>query len=174
MAGGVRTLAKGKTKFTVLTTAPAVEGAPTVTELAAGIDMSGDILTSDFSWTAADSAVVSEDALSDDETVEVFDASMYTLGLTLWRKFDPATGVADPATETGWAAMKVKGSTFWAYARESGKASTEPWAADDEIYLGGRVECDTPQRIDGAGFIKRRVPLKNRKMFDNITVGTGV
>lgn len=171
---GVRTLAKGKTKFTLLTTAPANPAAPTATELNAGIDLSADILMSDFSWTAGDSAVVSEDSLADTETVEVFDSSTYTLGITLWRKFDPATGAPDPTGEAGWDALKVKGAEVYAYARETGKDSTEEWAAADEIYLGGLVAVDNAQRLDGTGFVKRRIPLRNRRMYNNIEVAAGV
>ncbi|NQD40511.1 phage tail tube protein [Glutamicibacter halophytocola] len=170
---GARTLAKGKTKLTVLTTAPADEENPTVTELEAGIQASGVVLMSDFAWSAADSATVAEDSLEDLETVDVFDSSTYNLGITLWRLIDEATGDPDPAAEALWEAVKTKGTEFWAYARETGKDSTEAWAAGDEIYLGGRVAADNPQRLDGTGFIKRRIPLRNRKMYNNITVATG-
>lgn len=170
---GVRTLAKGKTKFTILTTAPADEENPTDTELNAGLQGSGVILMSDFAWTPADSTTIAEDSLEDLETVEVFDSSTYNLGITLWRKFDPETGAADPLIEQIWEALKTKGAEVWCYARESGKDSTEPWAANDEYYLGGRVAVDNPQRLDGTGFIKRRVPMRNRKMINNGTVATG-
>lgn len=170
---GARTLAKGKTKFTVLTTAPADEANPTETELAAGIDSSGIVLMSDFNWSAADSTTIAEDSLEDLETVDVFDSSTYNLGITLWRLTDPATGDPDPAAEALWEAVKIKGAEVYCYARETGKDSTEAWAAGDEIYLGGRVAVDNPQRLDGTGFIKRRVPMRNRKMYNNIVVATG-
>jgi len=170
---GARTLAKGKTKFTVLTTAPADEEKPTVTELEAGIQASGVVLMSDFAWSAADSTTVAEDSLEDRETVDVFDSSTYNLGITLWRLLDDATGEPDPAAEALWEAVKTKGTEFWAYARETGKDATEPWVAGDEFYLGGRVASDNPQRLDGTGFIKRRIPLRNRQMFNNGVVATG-
>jgi hypothetical protein len=69
--------------------------------------------------------------------------------------------------------MTEKGAEFRAYARESDKDSTEPWEAGDEIYLGGKVSCDQPQRTDGTGFIKRRVPIKPRKMHNEIVVAAG-
>lgn len=165
-----RVLADGKTKFTVLTTAPADPAAPTATELNAGIDLSCDILSSDFTWTPTASDTVDEKALCATGNSTVFGSSNYDLGVTLWRLFDETTGAADTASEAGWVALKDKGTTLWAYARETGKPSTEDWAAGDEIYLGGEVVTDLPTRTDGTGFIKRRVVLGAQRMHDNIEV----
>ena len=166
-----RTLADGKTKFTIVTTAPVNPAAPTATELNAGIDLSCDILTSDFNWTNADSDTVGNDqkALCEKGNPPTYGSSNYNLGVTLFRQFDRATG-APTEDELGWTAIKEKGSEVWGYARETGKDSTEEWAADDEIYLGGRVMSDAAQRIDGTGFIRRRVPLGAQSMHENITV----
>lgn len=168
-----RVLADGKTKLTVVTTAPANPAAPTATELNAGIDLSCDILSSDFTWTPTASDTVDEKALCATGNSTVFGSSNYDLGLTLWRQFDPTTGAPDTASEPGWAALKEKGTTVWAYARETGKDSTEGWAASDEIYLGGEVVTDLPTRTDGTGFIKRRIVLGAQRMYDNITVAAG-
>lgn len=170
---GTRFLADGKIKFTVLTTKPANPAAPTVTELSAGIDMSCDILTSDFTWTAADSEKIAEKALCDKNNSNALGAGNFSAGVTLWRKFDPATGEASPADEPGWAALNTKGTEVWAYARETGKDSTDAWEASDEIYLGGSVLVDSPQRTDGSGFIKRRIPMEPQSMYENITVAAG-
>ena len=148
-----RVLADGKTKFTILTTAPANPAAPTATELNAGIDLSCDILASDFNWTATDSDKVSEPALCDANNSNAIGKGNHTTGVTLWRKFLT--------------------SEVYGYARETDKDSTEPWAASDEIYLGGLVQTDTPQRTDGTGFIKRRIPMEPQRMYDNITVAAG-
>jgi hypothetical protein len=167
-----RVLADGKTKFTILTTAPVDPAAPTATELNAGIDLSCDILASDFNWTATDSDKVAEKALCDTGNSNAIGAGNYTAGLTLWRKFATAGG-PDTAAETGWAALSEKGAEVYGYARETDKDSTEAWAASDEIYLGGRVVTDTPQRTDGTGFIKRRIPMEPQRMYDNIAVAAG-
>ena len=169
---GARNLADGKTKYTVLTTRPADPKSPTVAELNDGIDLSCDILTSDFTWSAADSEKVSEKALCDKNNSNALGAGNFSAGITLWRKFDPATGSATPADEPGWVALNTKGTEVWAYARETGKDSTEPWAAGDEIYLGGSVLVDSPQRTDGSGFIKRRIPMEPQSMYENITVAS--
>lgn len=164
-----RVLADGKTKFTILTTKPADPSAPTATELNAGIDLSCSVLTSDFNWSATDSDKIAEKALCDVGNSNAIGASNYTTGFTLWRYFLTAGG-ADTAADAGFTAVQEKGTTLWGYARESDKDSTDDWAAGDDIYLGGEVINDTPQRLDGTGFIKRRVPLEAQRMYDNIAV----
>ena len=167
-----RVLADGKTKFTILVTAPSNPAAPTAAELNAGIDLSCDILASDFSWTATDSDKVAEKALCDTGNSNAIGAGNYSAGLTLWRKFLTAGG-PDTANETGWAALSEKGAEVYGYARETDKDSTEAWEAADEIYLGGSVVTDTAQRTDGTGFITRRIPLEPQRMYDNIVVAAG-
>ena len=167
-----RVLADGKTKFTILVTKPVNPAAPTATELNAGIDLSCDILSSDFTWTATDSDKVSEPALCDANNSNAIGKGNYSTGITLWRKYATAGG-PDEANETGWAAVLEKGSEVYGYARESDKDSTEAWAAADEIYLGGLVATDTPQRTDGTGFIKRRIPMEPQRMYDNVVVAAG-
>jgi len=169
---GARTLSDGKTKFTVLTTKPVNPAQPLLTELTAGIDISCDILTSDFTWSAGDSEKIAEKALCDKNNSNALGAGNFTAGVTLWRKFDAVTGAPSPTDEPGWAALNTKGTEVWCYARETGKDSTDPWAAADEIYLGGSVLTDSPQRTDGTGFIKRRIPMEPQSMFENITVGS--
>lgn len=150
-----RVLADGKTKFTVLTTKPVNPAAPTAAELNAGIDLSLDVLSSDFTFGAVDSDKIAEKALGASGNANAIGASNYQVGFTLWRNFATGGGFG---TETGWAALKVKGTTVWAYARQMDKAATAAWAATDEIYLGAEFTTDTPQRTDGTGFIKYRIP----------------
>ncbi len=70
--------------------------------------------------------------------------------------------------------MKEKGTELWAYARETSKKSTDPWAADDEIYLGGHVVTDSPQAPSTrTGYIKRTVPLLFQEGFQDIAVAAG-
>ena len=156
---GTRLLADGKTKFTVLTTKPANPAAPTVAELNAGIHLSDNILTSDFTFGAVDSDKVAEKPLGSSGNANAIGASNFQLAFTLWRKFLTAGGF-DSADEAGWAALKVKGATLWAYARQTDKAASAAWAAADEIYLGAEFTNDNPQRTDGTGFIKYRLPCE--------------
>lgn len=165
-----RVLADGKTKFTVLTTRPADPKAPTATELNAGIDVSCKVLASDFNWSAIDSDKIAEKSLCDSGNSNAIGASNYTTGITLWRYFDEETGAVDPEGDAGFTATSEKGTTLWGYARETAKDSEEEWTSGDEIYLGGEVLTDTPQRLDGSGFIKRRIPLEMQRGYDNIKV----
>lgn len=168
-----RVLADGKTKFTILTTKPANPEAPTATELNAGIDLSASVLASDFNWSNADSDRVAEKALADSGNSNAIGASNYTTGVTIWRYYATAGGV-DATADAGYAALKEKGTTVWGYARESDKDATDAWEAADEIYLGGEVITDAPQRLDGSGFIKRRIGLEMQRGYDNIAVAAGV
>ena len=166
---GTRVLADGKTKFTVLTTKPANPAAPTAAELNAGIHLADHILTSDFTFGAVDSDKVAEKPLGSSGNANAIGASNFQLAFTVWRKFLTAGGF-DTADEAGWAALKVKGATLWAYARQTDKESSAAWAAADEIYLGAEFSNDNPQRTDGTGFIKYRIPAEVQKGYPFIAV----
>lgn len=170
-----RSLADGRTKFTILTTEPADPANPTITELNAGIDASCDILSSDFTWGATDSDKVAEKALCTVNNANSLGASNYSAGVTPFRYFDASTGA--PATGEGdevFQALKVKGTTLWGYARKTGKLSTDAWAADDEIYLGAEVVTDEPQPpSDQGGYIKYRVPMEVQKAWPFIAAAAG-
>lgn len=166
---GTRLLADGKTKFTVCTTKPANPAAPTAAELNAGIHLSDHVLTSDFTFGAVASDKVAEKPLGSSGNANAIGASNYQAGFTLWRKF--ATGGGFDATdEAGWSALKVKGTTVWAYARQTDKEAAAAWAAADEIYLGAEFTTDTPQRTDGTGFIKYRIDTEVQKGYPFIAV----
>ena len=169
---GVRVLADGKTKFTILTTAPANPAAPTATELNAGIDLSCKVVASDFNWTATDSEKVNEPALCDDANSNSLGKSNYSAAFSLWRYFLVGGG-ADPTDDAGFEAVKTKGTTLWGYARMTDKEATAAWASTDEIYLGAEFTTDTPQRTDGSGFIKYRVPAEVQRGYPFIEVAAG-
>ena len=169
---GARVLADGKTKFSILTTKPVNPAAPTATELNAGIDLSDDVLSSDFTFGAVDSDKVAEKPLSASGNANAIGASNFQAAFTLWRKFATAGGF-DAADETGWDAVKEKGSTVWAYARQMDKEASEAWAAADEIYLGAELTTDTPQPTDGSGFIKWRLECEVQNGFPFISVAAG-
>lgn len=166
---GTRLLADGKTKFTVLTTKPANPAAPTAAELNAGIHLSDNILTSDFVFGAVDSDKVAEKPLGSSGNANAIGASNFQLAFTLWRKFLTAGGF-DAADEAGWAAVKVKGATLYAYARQTDKEASAAWASADEIYLGAEFSNDNPQRTDGTGFVKYRCPCEVQKGYPFIAV----
>ncbi|MGO1607593.1 MAG: hypothetical protein ACTHXF_08960 [Brevibacterium yomogidense] len=169
-----RTLADGKTKFTILTARPEDPAAPTATELNAGIDLSCDILSSDFTWGATDSDKVAEKALCDVGNANAIGASNFQAGVTLWRYFAPEGGF-DETEDAGFEALKRKGTTVWGYARKTDKLSTEDWEAADEIYLGAEVSTDEPQPpSDQGGYIKWRVPMEPQRGYPFTEVAAGV
>lgn len=169
-----RSLADGRTKFTILTTKPANPAAPTATELNAGIDASCNILASDFTWGAGDSDKVAEKALCTINNANALGASNFTAGVTPFRYFNSSTGAVDPTADSVFAALKVKGTTLWGYARRTGKLASAAWAASDEIFLGMEVLTDEPQPPgDLGGYTKYRVPMEPQDAWPFITVAAG-
>lgn len=165
-----RSLADGKTKLTILTAKPVNPAAPTVSELEDGIDLSCNILSSDFTWGATDSDKIAEKALCDEGNANAIGASNYQAGITVWRYFDAAGGF-DAVEDAGFEAVKTKGTTLWGYARKTDKPSTAPWEASDEIYLGAEVATDAPQPpSDQGGYIKWRVPMEVQRGYPFIEV----
>jgi len=170
-----RSLADGRTKFTILTTEPANPAAPTAAELNAGIDLSCNILASDFTFGATDSDKVQEKALCTENNANAIGASNYQAGVTAFRYFDATTKAADvTGDDKGFQALKVKGTTIWAYARKTAKKSSEAWAATDEVYLGAEIVTDEPQApSDQGGWLKFRVPMEVQAGYPFIAVAAG-
>ncbi|MEP7738527.1 hypothetical protein ABKW28_12795 [Nocardioides sp. 31GB23] len=166
-----KSLADGHIKLTILTTEPEDPANPTVTELNAGIDVSCNVLASDFTWSAGDSDKFAEAALCESSNANSMGRDNFTAGITLFRYFDVTTGEVDETEDAAYQALKVKGTTAWGYSRENGKEATEPWAEGDEYDLGLRVLTDRPQRPgSGGGYIKRRIPLEPQAGWQEGTV----
>lgn len=167
-------LAAGKTKFTILTTAPADPEAPTAAELNAGIDMSCKVLASTFNFTFEDSErITGQRALCDEVDSAELGVSNAVLTFEMWRYWLEAGGL-DPDEDAGFAALKQKATPFWAYKRKTDKKATEDWAADDEIQIGGRFETDNLQDPGDEGKIRYRVPTVVRDAWPFLTVAAGV
>lgn len=169
-----RSLADGKTKFTVCTAKPVNPKLPTITELNAGIQGAANILASDFTWGATDSDTVGERSLEDKNNVNAFSASNYAAGITPFRYFDETTGAPDPTEDALFDAVREKGTELWCYARRTGKDAGAVWAAADEIFLGGKVITDEPQPpSDLGGYIKFRVPMQMQEAYPFIAAVAG-
>lgn len=167
-----RSLADGRTKFTILTTKPADPKAPTDAELNGGIDASCAVLANDFSFGAAASDKVNEGALCEDTNAQVSGRSNFTATFTVFREFGPNGDAANDGSDDTFAAVKNKGQTFWAYARRTSKKAGEPWADGDEIYLGVEAVTDnlTPPSDQG-GWIKWTQAADVQAGWPFITVG---
>ncbi|TSD68133.1 hypothetical protein [Aeromicrobium piscarium] len=152
-----RSLADGRTKFTLLTTKPANPASPTATELNAGIDASCAVLASDFAFGAAASDKLNEGALCEDSNANTSTRSNWQANFTLFRYYDSSGESAPDEGDDAFQAVKVKGTTLWAYARRSPKRSTEDWADGDEIFLGAEISTDNLlPPSDMGGWIKWR------------------
>lgn len=167
----IRVLADENIKFTILTTKPANVEAPTIVELNAGIDASCKVDYDSFRWTATASEQVGERLLCEGTASQTPGVGNYDLGITVFRWFDDTTGGFDDTDDALFEALKVKGTEIYGYVRRMDKKHSAPWAATDEIQLGGSVVTDTPQSPDNAGSIKYTVPLSARQMVDFGTPG---
>ena len=169
-----KSLADGHMKFTILTEKPEDPKAPTASELNEGLDFSCDVLSSDFSWTAADSDKLAEKALCSSNNANALGASNFSAGITVFRYFDDETGQPDETEDAKFAAVQEKGTTVWGYLRKTGQEYDEDWADDDEIALGMEVITDTPQQpSDQGGYIKYRIPMEPQRGYPFIKVGGG-
>lgn len=167
-----KSLADGKTKFTLLTTEPADPLHPTAAELNAGLDFSCDVLASDFTWSATDSDKVQEKALCDENNANSLGPSNFQAGFTVFRYFDATTGAPSTTEDTKFEAVKAKGTRLWGYTRKNGKKATDAWAASDEYELFLEIITDRPQApSDAGGYIKYRVPVEPQTGEQFGTVG---
>lgn len=167
-----RSLADGHIKFIICTQEPADATAPLASELAAGIDASDRILASDFTFGATDSDKVQEKSLAAQNNANAIAASNFAAAFTAFRYFDALTGAPDPAGDVVHDACKVKGTELWCYARKTGKKSTDPVEAADELFLGAHVITDNPQPpTDLGGYIKERIPCEVQDAWPFIEVG---
>ena len=167
-----KSLADGHIRVAVLTVKPANPAAPTVAELNGGIGgatgISCNILASDFNFGPTASDRITEAALCDQGKTEALGLNGFQCAFTVFRYFDSVTKNAHATEDALFQAVKVKGATLYIYARETAKISTDAWAASDEIVFGAEVVTDAPQRMDGGGYIKRRIECVVNAGYQNI------
>ena len=171
-----KSLADGRVKLSIMSVKPADPLAPTVTELAAGIDAAMRILSSDFALGPTASDTVDEKPIGQEGNVKVLTTSNYEGNLTPFRYFD-GTGKAETGTggEVGDAvfqALKVKGSRVWIAKRFTSKKSTDAWAANDEVEVY-EVVSDNSSDGEASGYIKKRCPISVEDAWLNGTVAAG-
>jgi len=155
-----KSLADGTIKLAILTTKPVNPLAPSVIELAAGIDASCRILSSDYLLGPTDSDKIAEKELCKAGNSNALGPSNYQAALTPFRYFDTSTDAFHATEDLVFQALKVKGTTLYLYERQTSKLSTEAWADGDEV-SGFEVVTDNPQKpSEAGGYIKRRVPME--------------
>ena len=175
MADGVRSLAAGRTKLVVLTTAPADPKSPTLAELSAGIDISCRVKGSSFKAGPSDSEKVDSDLLCEDIKSQAFGQSNYELEYEPYRYWDPTTKQFEAGTtgadigDKAYQLVKEKGTYLHYYVRRTFKKSKEDFSAGDEVmYLAGAN--DWPQFVDGDGYQSRLVKVTVDAAEMNATV----
>lgn len=169
-----RSLADGRTKFTLLTTRPENPQAPTASELNAGIDASCAVLASDFNFGAAASDKLNEGALCEDSNANTSTRSNFVANFTLFRYYDETGESAAEEGDDAFQAVKVKGTTLWAYGRRSPKRSTEDWETGDEIFQGAEISTDNLlPPSDMGGWIKWRQEADVQSGWPFIEVAAG-
>ncbi len=170
-----RMLADDKIKFSILTTQPADAAAPTASELNGGIDASQLVSKEGWTFSAADSERVGEQALGSATNASVPGIGNYEASFTVWRQF-LAGGGFDPAADAVFTAVKTKGSKVWIYARKTDKLASAAWAAGDEIFLGVEAIVDTPKSDQVAGYIRYQIValVQNGYPFIAVAGSSGV
>ena len=170
-----KSLAEAKTKFTLLTAAPADPKSPTAAELNAGMDISCRVLLSSFSFGADASDTVEEKTLCTQGSGQSLGSGNHHCEFDLFRFFKNGTAESenDAGADDAFQAIKTKGTEVYFYARKGDKEASVDWAAKDEIFLGMRAIMDTPQQTDIDGYIKTHHLALPQDAWDYITVGGG-
>jgi hypothetical protein len=165
------TLADGRTRLVALTTKPANPEAVTATEANAGVRLECRILKSDYRLSPTGSDTIPDTKLCAEGNAVAYGASNYEGSVTPFRELTPA-GLADPANDVAWEALKDKGTRLWLLESE-GKKHTEDFVAGDPYDLY-EVITDNPQKPgDRGGYIKRVVPLGVQDAWLNKEIASG-
>lgn len=152
-----KTIADERIRLCLLAAAPADPKNILISELEAGIDLESRILMSDFKLTATASDTVSEPALSEGGNSGVPGKDNYEGSLTPFRYLTEA-GLADPANDVAYEAMKEKGTELHLVKRIGPRFDAD-WAnTQDAEYF--HALTDNPQDPSAfEGYIKKVVPL---------------
>ena len=173
---GVKTLADGNVRVFLLATKPADINAITVAELTAASPASRNvacnILASDFDIGPTGSETIDEKALCAKGNAQVFGLTNYGGGFSVFRYFDPTTGLPDATDDYLWEAAKLKGTTLHLVVIEDGKLSTAAPVVGEE-YRYFELLTDDPVRGDRTGYIKYRIngAVQNAALDKTLVVG---
>lgn len=169
----VKSLADGRTKLAILSTAPADPSAPTVAELTAGIDASCRIAKTGYALGPTTSETINDPELCVDVNSTVYGASNYEGSFAVFRYYDDTTGQVDVTGDEVYQALKTKGTEVWLVERETAKKSEEAWEAGDEVSVY-RVLLDNPQKSsDRTGYIKSTIVPAIQAGYLDATVAAG-
>lgn len=158
----VRTLADGRIKYTILTTAPADLEAITVAELSAGIEASCKVAANGTRFSATASDTISDPAFCEDANSSVPGRSNYEGTVAPFVLYDDTTQAYQAGDNEVFEALRAKGTRAWHVFRK-GPAYDQAWAAGD-VYSVYEGVTDNPQEpSDTAGYFKANVPVMVNK-----------
>lgn len=169
---GVKTLADGKTKMAILTTAPADPSAPTASELNGGIDASQLVAKNGTRISATGSDTVNDPALSSSANVTVYGASNYEGTITPYWLLG-TDGSYTSGDNAVFEALKTKHTEVYVALRE-GPDYSDDFASGD-VVDGYTIRTDNPQKPTETGaYIKRTIPVAVQAAYEHVTVGGAV
>jgi len=152
------TLADGRTRLAILTTAPGDPNAITTTEFAAAIEAADFINKPDFKMSPTDPDTVPDQPISQKGNATTWGNSNFEARMTVLRDLDPATGLPAAAGDLVMAAVQTAGTTIW-LAKRVGPLEETAWTAL-QPYLWAKVITAEPQEPqDMAGYVKNPIPL---------------
>lgn len=170
---GVKSLAKGHVKLTVLAAAPADKNAITITEILAGTDISEMVALAGFSLGSTGSSTTDDPSLEQTGNFQALEGSNYAGALNPYRYFDPLTKQPDPTTDVAFQMMKDKGTQLHLVKRQSLKKGEEAWEEDDEYSYYSAYTDDPQSPPADSGYIKCLVNLAIEDAAEFKTVAAG-
>lgn len=152
------TLADGRTKFVLLTSAPADLLSPTVAELNAGVEAADYINKPDFRFSPTDSDTVTDQPLSQAGNATTFGNSNFEWSMTVFRDLDE-DGVSESGGDLLWAAVNTKGARVWGYKRV-GPVESVAWAEGDEVLACEAITDAAQEPQEGSnGYVKHPITM---------------
>lgn len=152
------TLADGRTRLAILTTAPSNPNAITVAEWAAGIDAADFINKSDFRMSPTDPDVVPDQPMSQRGNAKTWGNANFEARITVLRDLDGTTFQSLAAGDLVWNAVKTSGTTVW-LAKRTGPLESTAVAASQEYTWAKVITAEPQEPQDMAGYIKHPIPL---------------
>ena len=154
----VRTPADGREKWLLFTTKPTLTGStPSLANLTGGIDISCLIAKSGSRISPTGSETIDDSATCDTTNRRAFGRSNYEGSLAPYVLFDVDTGVYDLSANVAFEALREKGTVAWVLYRD-GRESADALTVGD-LTSFYEIVTDDPQNSDGAGYVKRIIPL---------------
>lgn len=123
----------------------------------AGIDVSTQLLKSDYKFGPTGSDTVDDAPLTAAGNATTFGAGNFDAGVTVFRYLD-STGKAVLLEDVAYQTFKTKGTELYCYERR-GPLYEDQWAAAD-VFNAAIVVTDHPQPpADMGGYMKATIPL---------------